>query len=240
MFFHSNDCLLNRKDYFNSLFLVISKPRGALPLSQSSQSSIDSPTLPVPSNFVLPPNSSPATGMRGVQNSLPSNSSPATGVRGVQNSLPSNSSPATKTRGAQNSPPPSVPQSKPILLWIDLETSDPKVLNDIRKNHPTLEISFISTYWGLEQYLNKNLDDIQQREKVIIICRGYYALESKNFVDVARLFGNCNPGKTYIGVYTKSRTDLLAKVSNLPQGIDIFETRKDFLSFIDRSLIQHF
>jgi hypothetical protein len=223
MFFHSNDCLLNRKDYFNSLFLVISKPRGALPLSQSSQSSIDSPTLPVPSNFVLPPNSSPATGMRGVQNSLPSNSSPA-----------------TKTRGAQNSPPPSVPQSKPILLWIDLETSDPKVLNDIRKNHPTLEISFISTYWGLEQYLNKNLDDIQQREKVIIICRGYYALESKNFVDVARLFGNCNPGKTYIGVYTKSRTDLLAKVSNLPQGIDIFETRKDFLSFIDRSLIQHF
>jgi hypothetical protein len=146
--------------------------------------------------------------------------------------------PAGETRDFPNPTPSQVRQLNPMLLWIDSETSDPIVLNEIRKAHPTLDVSFTSTYSDAERYLKYNLRDIQERDKFIVICRGFYASESKNFVDITRLFENSNPGKNYIGVYTRNRTNLLAKIPNPPQGIDVFESRKDFCAFVNRILSQ--
>ncbi len=131
---------------------------------------------------------------------------------------------------------PKTPQLKPMLLWIDSVDNDPKTTNEIRKNHPTLEINFIATYKDAEKYFNENLNEIQQREKFIVICRGYYALESKSFTDVARLFQKCNAGLFHLGVYTKSRKSLLEKEPNPPQDVEIIEIRSDLLAFVNRHL----
>jgi hypothetical protein len=123
-----------------------------------------------------------------------------------------------------------------MLLWIDSETNDPKTENELRKDYPELEISYLSTYKDAEMYLGRHSRDIEEREKFIIICRGYYASESKNYLDIAQLFSVCNSIRTYLGVYTRSRANLLEKAPNPPKGVEIFEKRGDLLAFVNRRL----
>jgi hypothetical protein len=150
--------------------------------------------------------------------------------------FPPAASPTTSLHSSSKPPSPKTPQLKPMLLWIDSVDNDPKTTNEIRKNHPTLEIHFISTYKDAEQYINQHLDEIQQRQKFIIICRGYYASESKSFTDIAGLIQNCNPGTVHLGVYTKSRTSLLEKTPNPPEKVEIFDTRANLHAFVNRHL----
>jgi hypothetical protein len=74
--------------------------------------------------------------------------------------------------------------------------------------------------------------DIEAREKFIVLCRGYYHNESKDFLDVAQLFENLNLGTIPIGVYTGSRKDLLQKAPNPPKRLVIFDRKYDLLAFV--------
>jgi hypothetical protein len=123
-----------------------------------------------------------------------------------------------------------------MLLWIDSADNDRKTTDEIRKNHPTLEINFISTYKDAAKYLEENLDEIQQRQNFVAICRGYYASESKSFTDVAQLFEHCTRGTVPLGVYTKNRTKLLERTPNPPPEVEIIETGKALLAFVNRHL----
>jgi len=140
------------------------------------------------------------------------------------------------TRGTPNSTASKVPKLKPMLLWIDSADHDQKATEEIRKNHSTLEINFVSTFHDAETYLNTNLHEIGERKKFIVICRSYYPPESKSFTDVAQLFQKCTPGIIPLAVYTRSRTSVLERTPNPPQGVEIFDTRKDLLAFIERHL----
>jgi hypothetical protein len=144
--------------------------------------------------------------------------------------------PTTGVRGTPNSTAPKVTQLKPMLLWIDSSDHDQKATEEIRKNHSTLEINFVPTYHDAEIYLNGNLQEIGKRKKFIVICRSYYQPESKSFTDVAQLFQKCTPGVVPLAVYTRSRTSVLERTPNPPQGVEIFDTRKDLLAFIERHL----
>jgi len=123
-----------------------------------------------------------------------------------------------------------------LLLWIDLETSDPKGASEIQQKYPELEIIFKTTYSAADIYFGQNAREIEQREKFIIICRGFYASESKSFLDVAQLFQVCNSAKTHLGVYTGNRANLLERNPNPPQGVEIFDKRHGLLAFVDRCL----
>ncbi|CAF0995376.1 unnamed protein product [Rotaria sordida] len=129
-----------------------------------------------------------------------------------------------------------IPSLKPLLLWIVRPENDPKTTNEIKKNHPTLEIIFKSTYKDAEEYLNKNLREIQEREKFITICQGCYRKEDKYFTDVAQLFRNLNLGTKSLGVYTKSKTALLEQKPDPPKSVEIFDELSGLLAFINRHL----
>jgi hypothetical protein len=143
--------------------------------------------------------------------------------------------PTTGVRGTPNSTAPKVTQLKPMLLWIDSSDHDQKATEEIRKNHSTLEINFVPTYHDAEIYLNGNLQEIGKRKKFIVICRSYYQPESKSFTDVAQLFQKCT-GVVPLAVYTRSRTSVLERTPSPPKGVEIFDTRKDLLAFIERQL----
>lgn len=142
----------------------------------------------------------------------------------------------TVMRGVPDSPQPKVPQLNPLLLWIDSVENDKKVTDEIQKKYQKLELHFESTFHDAETYLNGNLHEIEDRKKFIVICRSYYPPELKGFTDVAQLFQKYTPGTVQLAVYTRSRASVLERTPNPPQWVEIFDTRKDLLDFIDRHL----
>lgn len=183
----------------------------------------------------------------------PSSSSPTTVKHGNLNAItPSSSSPKAAKGGFSNmtslnscssqlgSPKVicKVPKLPSMLLWIDNDNCDQKALDYIQKNHPILEIKFLPTFHEAETYLDEHLRDIEERKKFVAICRGYYAPESKNFIDVTRLFEPCASETFKLLVYTSSKVKLLEKTSKPPQGVEIFEKRQELLDFIDSYLVE--
>ena len=86
--------------------------------------------------------------------------------------------------------------------------------------------------------MTTNGRDLEEYEKFIIICRGYYAPENKSCMDVARLFSVCYSPRTHLAVYTRKRADLKARTPDLPQNVEVFEKREEILAFIDKCLAQ--
>ncbi|CAF1416192.1 unnamed protein product [Rotaria magnacalcarata] len=126
--------------------------------------------------------------------------------------------------------------SKPMLLWIDSSDNDRKLKKEIEKNHPTLEIQFKPTYKEAEEYLTANLRDIQGRDTVIIVCRGFYSAEGRSYTDVAQLLDTLNLGELPMAVYTRSVTMLLERTPNHPKRVEIFDKQSALLAFINRYL----
>jgi hypothetical protein len=126
--------------------------------------------------------------------------------------------------------------SRPLLLWVDQEKNDPRLTNEIRQNHQGLEIEFKSTPTEADRYLQQNLRDIEGRNKVIVICRGYYESEKKNFVDLARILDKYNFRSVHLAVYTRDRAGLLERTPDVPRDVEIFNRRDDLLAFINRFL----
>ncbi|CAM4873930.1 unnamed protein product [Rotaria socialis] len=126
--------------------------------------------------------------------------------------------------------------SKPMLLWIDSSDNDRKLKKEIEKNHPTLEIKFKPTYKEAEEYLTANLRDIQGRDRVITVCRGFYSTEEKSYTDIAQLFDTLNLGELPMAVYTRSVTMLLERTPNHPKRVEIFDKQSALLAFINRYL----
>ena len=125
---------------------------------------------------------------------------------------------------------------KPILLWIDSETNDPTTAEQIRTKHSTLELRFLSTFKDAETYVDNFCREMEARESIIVICRGFYALENKGYLHVAELFRVSTSPTTHLAVYTRSRANLLEKAPNVPREVQIFEKRGDLLGFIDQYL----
>ncbi|CAF2073909.1 unnamed protein product [Rotaria magnacalcarata] len=126
--------------------------------------------------------------------------------------------------------------SKPMLLWVDSSDNDRKLKKEIEKNHPTLEIQFKPTYKEAEEYLTANLRDIQGRDTVIIVCRGFYSAEGRSYTDVAQLLDTLNLGELPMAVYTRSVTMLLERTPNHPKRVEIFDKQSALLAFINRYL----
>ena len=122
----------------------------------------------------------------------------------------------------------------PLLFWMDLETSDPRAVSDIRGKYSELEIIFRSKYSDAEAYLAQHSRGMDEREKIVVICRSYYASEKKSFIDIAQLFQACNFRNIYIAVYTSNRAEVLKRYANLPKDVEIFDARADLLAFVDR------
>ena len=122
-----------------------------------------------------------------------------------------------------------------MLLWIDSSDNDPPTVKSIKELYPTLKIDFTPTFTKAKRYLEDNVRDINGR-KFLVICRGYYADESKNFNDVAKLLEGFNLGTIQHGVYTGDKKKLLKKTPSSSRNIEIFDKNLDLLSFLKKSL----
>jgi hypothetical protein len=126
---------------------------------------------------------------------------------------------------------------RPYLLWIDSDKNDPALTEQIRRAHPSLEIQFIATFAEARTFLNTNLRDLEQREKILAICKGYYANEQKSFIDVATLFKELQLRLPVpICVYTKNQAKLLQRTPNTSRAVDVTDHPNDVLHFIQHHL----
>jgi hypothetical protein len=122
-----------------------------------------------------------------------------------------------------------------MLFWIDSDQNDPRVTERLRQIHPQLEIQFAPTVSEARAYLNKNLTDIQHRQKFLVICRGNYTSESKTVIDVIHLFDEFSL-TVPLGVYTRDRVSLNQRMPNIPEHIQVFDQQKELLAFVQANL----
>ena len=127
--------------------------------------------------------------------------------------------------------PPKVIADKSLLLWVDTEQNDPKAISEIRQNHPVLQIEFMPMISQARTYIGKNLELIRAQARFLVICRGYYAQESKTGTDVANLLNEFNI-QTVCLVYTGDRTAFLARVTDPPESMQVFDQRDNLLKFV--------
>ncbi|CAF4957082.1 unnamed protein product, partial [Rotaria sp. Silwood1] len=127
--------------------------------------------------------------------------------------------------------------SKQFLLWVDSQGNDPTATENIHRNHPLLEIHFSPTLAEASTFLKTNLHNLKQREKMLVICRGYYVSEQKNLIDVKNLIDNVfDSTEIPLCVYTRSREKLLQSMSHIPPQVEVTNLRSELLDFIRRHL----
>jgi hypothetical protein len=124
-----------------------------------------------------------------------------------------------------------------MLFWIDSDQNDLQTTEQLRQIYPQLEIQFAPTFSEARAYLEKNLRGIRHRQQLMVICRGHYAEESKNVIDVVRLLDEFNPSIP-IGLYTRNRVSLNQHIPNIPERIQVFEEREELFTFVLDNLIQ--
>ena len=120
---------------------------------------------------------------------------------------------------------------KALLLWVDNEQNDPEAIVAIRQNHPALQIQFVPKFSDVRPHMDNNLESIRAQARFLVICRGTYLQESKTAVDVANLLEEYHV-KSVFAVYTGNRAVFLERVANVPESMQVFDRRKDLLTFV--------
>lgn len=124
----------------------------------------------------------------------------------------------------------------PLLIWFASSDNDRIVVEEIKRNQPTLEIKYIPSYEEAVKFLSQNTREIQRREKAIVICRGNYPKDRKRFTDFVRVITNQIRKELAIAVFTSNKTVLLERVPNPPENVEIFDTLNDLLYFINKNI----
>ena len=76
---------------------------------------------------------------------------------------------------------------------------------DRLKQNTNINVNFYETYAKGEKYILKHLDKVKSMKQFIIICRGYYAKENKNPLNLIQLLLANNLQHIYVFVFTKHK-----------------------------------
>ncbi|CAF1308828.1 unnamed protein product, partial [Adineta ricciae] len=127
-----------------------------------------------------------------------------------------------------------------LFLWIGTDDHHPTTVEQLLLMYPQLEIQFTETFNETRTYLNQNIEEIKQRQRVLVICSGQFSKEPKNIMDVMRLFCTVN-FKVSLVVDTQDRAQLKQKLpSNIPKYVQIFDEQEHMLLFITNELSNSF
>ena len=122
--------------------------------------------------------------------------------------------------------------SIPKIVWIDVPENNTRVVEEIRKNIPSVEIEFCRTFEDAKSLITRPERQMESRSKFIVICRGYFPSEQKGFKDVAQMLENLELQAVPIGVYTSNREHLLQKTPDPPSRVEIFDRPRELLTFV--------
>ncbi|CAF0735127.1 unnamed protein product [Adineta ricciae] len=126
--------------------------------------------------------------------------------------------------------------STPKIIWIDVQENNTRVVEEIRKNIPSVEIEFCRTFEDAKTLITQQERQMESRSKFIVICRGYFPNEQKGFKDVAQMLENLELQAVPMGVYTSNREYLLQRTPDPPSRVEIFDRPRELLAFVYQHL----
>ena len=134
-----------------------------------------------------------------------------------------------------------VPSGEAMLLWLDKADNDVDCYKELRKRHPNLKVEFVEKFIDAEKFIEKNIQSIRSRPKILIISRSQYKSEAKpdekpkTAMDVVLLLEKMKLNVPH-AIYTGDRARSRKYLSDLPSTVEIFDESDELIKFITRNL----